>query len=336
MNTDLTHMLQQWQAQPDLEWVLATLVSVKGSSYRKPGAMMLINSLGKYYGMLSGGCLEADIMLKASRTMDDGRSRTLLYDMSDEDDLAFQLGIGCGGRIEILLQAVNAKNHHLQFPQLLKRLQAQQTCYYLQALDDQPSASELMSPTQFDCHRVDEQQWFVQALKPNPHIAIFGGGLDAQPLVSIASQLGWQITLCDPRSAYAREDYFPKANTIHKKPIEALTGLKAIDAAIVMHHNIPLDAQALLMLLQSDTAYIGLLGPSHRTQRVLQAAQLSPQQWHQALAEQQKTFASPIGLNLGGDTPEAIALAIVSEVQAFLSQRDGRSFSQALKQEHNL
>ncbi len=335
MSNRLQHLLQHWQRAPELQWVLATLVSVQGSSYRKTGAMMLINSMGQHFGMLSGGCLEAEIMRQSRRTLDDGQSRVLLFDMSDEDDLAWQLGIGCGGRLEILVQAVLPENQSLALGELRSCLEARETCYYLQSMEQSASESRLLREEELHSQPEikqkiqqlysdpDGRKWFVQAIKPSPHIAIFGGGVDAQPLVSMAGELGWEITLCDPRSAYARSAYFPRANHIFKLPIAELSKqdwLQTIDIAIVMHHNLKLDGLALQILQQSSALYVGLLGPYHRTEKMLSDMSMS-------LDDLSKPLANPVGLNLGGDLPETIALSILSEAQARLAERDARSFS---------
>ncbi len=333
MSTRLTQMLKTWQSQPDLDWVLATLISVEGSSYRKPGAMMLINSIGQYFGLISGGCLESDVIHHARKVMDDHCSRTITYDMTDEDDLSWQLGIGCGGKISILLQSINQANHYLQLPLLLESMESQQAVYYVQHIDNKLSVSDLYNVEEGDnveciSHLSNADvglsaQAFYQLIKPNPHIAIFGGGIDAQPLVNLASELGWKISLADPRSAYARERFFSNADNIAKLPIAELINepwLSKIDIAIVMHHNVKLDAQALKLLKNTNVQYIGLLGPDHRTVRVFDELDFTQQQFD-------KTLANPVGLNLGGDMPETIALSILSEAQAFLAKRDARSFS---------
>ncbi|MFC6672816.1 XdhC family protein [Marinobacterium aestuariivivens] len=121
MANQLTRLLLQWYPQRDaLEWVLGTVYRTEGPSYRKAGAMMLFNSLGQAFGMLSGGCLESDIQRHARRVMQSGQALTLCYDGSDEDDLSFQLGIGCGGTVHILLQPIRADNDYLQ-PDLVHR-----------------------------------------------------------------------------------------------------------------------------------------------------------------------------------------------------------------------
>ena len=336
MSTHTIHLLREWKAKPELDWVLATLVAVEGSSYRRPGAMMLINSLGQFYGMISGGCLESDIVLKSRQTMNDGKSRLFRYDMSDESDLGWRLGIGCGGCIDVLIQAVTEENQFLQLNKLLKRLEEGQSCHYLQAISGNTSKSDILELENFNAQDIKNNQkhpyqinrgdtdWFVNNIEPQIHLAVLGGGIDARPLVNMASALAWKVSLCDPREVYARKKDFPLASDIYKSPLCDLKNqawLQQIDACVIMHHNINLDAQALDLVQASSARYVGMLGPSHRTERVFEAAK---HQYDQLT----KPLFNPIGLNLGGNGPESIALSILSEIQAQLSGANTVSLSQ--------
>jgi xanthine dehydrogenase accessory factor len=339
MANQLNQLLSHWhQHKDDLQWVLATIIATQGSAYRKAGAMMLINSLGQYRGLLSGGCLEADIMRQARRCWDDRCNRTIRYDMREEEDLAWQLGLGCGGMVEILLQPVSADNQYLQLDKLLMSLQQHQHCGYLQYLEQATPQNQLVSLAQMHTFLgdnikvaqmdIDGQRALVQHIRPAPHLAVFGAGLDAIPVVAIARQLGWRVTLLDPRPANAREAYFEGAQIV-RKPFTELAGapwLDTVDGAVVMNHNMTLDAEALALLESVSIRYLGLLGPDHRTQKVLQQAGLS-------FSDLPVPLASPVGLRLGGELPESIALAILSEMHAVLEQKDGRSISLQLESE---
>ena len=327
MSSDITEILSQWNEDKDQDWVLATLIKVEGSSYRKPGAMMLVNGLGQYYGMLSGGCLEADIVLKSGAVMNEGKPRVIRYDMTDETSVAWQLGIGCGGCIDILLQPVTKENQYLALDQLLEKLSLGQECQYLQGISEQSETILIDDGQQhsilseYTIIRNGTNQWFVNVLKPNPHIVIFGGGIDAIPLTKFCNELNWKVTLCDPRSTYARKKYFSTANHIVKDPIPELAKqdwIKEIDAVVIMHHNIKLDAQALELVQTCKTHFVGMLGPAHRTKNVIEKTTFS----NSALVH---PLHNPIGLNLGGDTPSSIALSIVAQIQAVLNQTSARS-----------
>ncbi len=332
MGNHLTSLLDNWYEQRDeLQWVLATIIETDGSSYRKSGAMMMINSMGQYYGLLSGGCLESDIMRQARRCWENGINHTIEYDMREEEDLAWQLGIGCGGLVRILLQPVSASNQYLHLDSLQKQLIDNKKCEYRQRIDDLQPMNQLTTidhDSARKCHiqTVDGQPWLVQQLTPPPHIAIFGGGVDAIPLVAIASSMGWQISLIDNRTSYARSSRFPQVNRIYRDAYQALKQqcwLQQIDAAVLMNHNVDMDAESLKIVQSSSAKYVGILGPIHRTNRVFERAQLQR-------SDIKSTLANPVGLRLGGELPESIALSIVAEINAFLEHADGKSISHVL------
>ncbi|MGO4894374.1 XdhC family protein [Flavobacterium sp. W21_SRS_FM6] len=334
MANQLDKLLGHWLPQRDAQqWVLATIINTEGSSYRKAGAMMMINDLGQYFGMLSGGCLESDIMRQARRCWDNAQNRIVKYDMREEEDLAWQLGIGCGGMVEILLQPVSQANDYLHLHTLYGLLQNNQAGTYVQRIDQAKPYNQLSEALTQDAlknsgiQQIDNERYFSQTIRSAYFLAIFGAGVDARPVVAMAAALGWQVLLLDPRSGYAREGYFNDAQHIIRQPFEELSQarwLQQIDAALVLTHNIKLDAQALSLLQHSAASYVGLLGPLHRTERVLAHARLSKQHLHYPLA-------NPVGLRLGGELPESIALSMLSEVHAFLEKTDAQSISRIVK-----
>lgn len=333
MSNHLKHILAHWfPLKDEYKWVLATIFDTEGSSYRKKGAHMLINDLGRYYGLLSGGCLESDIMNQARRCWDNNENRIVTYDMREEEDLAWQLGIGCGGMVKILLQPVDKKNQYLYLHHLYQAVCDGQFAEYRQRIEEGPPKNLFAVASQ----KVRKQPEFVlndggneliQTIAPPFHIAVFGGGSDAQPVVNIAGQLGWTITLLDSRSAYARNDYFPCANSIIKTPLSELNStevvpkwINTIDAAVVMGHSITMDAEALKLVATSSAKYLGVLGPIHRTDRLFEKAELEKQHYPIPIA-------NPVGLRLGGELPESIALSIISEIHCYLENSDGLSIS---------
>jgi xanthine/CO dehydrogenase XdhC/CoxF family maturation factor len=319
----LNQLLKQWQSSRNTQkWVLATIIETDGSSYRKPGAMMMINDLGQYYGLLSGGCLESDIMLQARRCWDSGRNRIVEYDMREEEDLAWKLGIGCGGMVRILLQPVDEHNQYLQLGELYSLLENNKSAEYGQVVHEK-APQNILREASVDAVLEHEAGVFKQLLKPAPHLAVFGGGVDARPVVAIAAQLGWQVTLVDPRTSYARSGHFDSGVNVVREAIESLEHskwLQHIDMAIIMTHNIKLDAASLALVQHSSAKYVGMLGPVHRTDRVLDLIPVSRENLV-------KPLANPIGLRLGGELPESIALSMLSEAHAFIEQQDGQSIS---------
>jgi xanthine dehydrogenase accessory factor len=328
MANHIVSVLSQWHPQKDeLDWVLATVVATQGSSYRKPGAMMLINSLGQYYGLVSGGCLESDIMRQARKCWMDGQQRQIVYDMQDEDDFAWKLGIGCGGRVDILLQPINEENDYLYLDELLSRLDRAETVFYAHRLDTHQADNKCLSqaPDEFRANQIynNGQQQFIAKHTPLIRLAVFGGGVDAQPLVKLADVLGWHITLFDERLGYAKASYFPEnCQIIRERYCDLQPGeaLQNCHAAVIMNHNVNMDAEALNVTRQADLSYIGILGPGHRTERVLQTAGLTPEDFYGHVA-------NPVGLALGGELPESIALAVIAEVHAHLHNTEPRSLS---------
>ena len=335
MANRISQLLCHWSKNRDKHsWVLATIIETDGSSYRKAGAMMLINDMGQYFGLLSGGCLESDIMRQARRCWENQQNRVIEYDMREEEDLAWQLGIGCGGMVRILLQPVSANNYYLNLDVLNSCLEQRQKVEYHQQIDEGMPINKVLplgikSKNSTTCKQVNGcADVFVQSLSPSPYLAVFGAGVDAQPVVSIAAELGWQVLLIDPRVGYAKAEFFTKASQIVRQPFDALysaTWLSQIDAALVLTHNIKLDAAALKLVQRSSAKYVGLLGPVHRTDRVLDIAKLTR-------GELSKPLANPVGLQLGAELPESIALSMLAEVHAALENADGLSISGVLNQ----
>lgn len=351
MANHLSHLLTHWYDNRDRdEWVLGTVYDTRGPCYRKSGAMMLFSSAGQQLGMLSGGCLESDIAINARKVMQNGGSLTLCYDGSDEDDLSFQLGIGCGGTVYIMLQPVNAQNKYLHLDTVHLALCQRQSGRYFQRIPSpalrpgiesdkkehgEQAHFEIAAPGQ--THR-DEQQhrsqlvqdsdqtWLATPIIPEPHLLIVGGGLDAQPLVAMAHQLGWQISLWDPRPANARREYFLHADKLLSFDARELSDYATnskVTAAILMAHNVLIDAAALKALQHNALSYMAMLGPRHRRDQVLAQAQVDIEQLSYPLA-------GPAGLDIGAQLPEGIALSILAECHASLKQRQASSRSDIL------
>ena len=319
MNNQLETLLQQWYKQrDDYQWLLATIVKTEGSSYRPSGAMMLFNDTGQQFGLVSGGCLESDLLKHARQCWQTGKAKRVQYDMREDGDLAWQLGIGCGGMVDLLLQPINPNNQYLCLPQVLESLKNDQSCSFSQPLNNETPTAVVNQEVAAD--------WITHGLKPAPTVLVLGGGVDAQPVVELGARLGWKMWVNDPRARYARQVDFPTANKGSATDPAVLADhhvLDSVTAVIVMHHNVELDAKALSQLLRPELnhiGYIGLLGPRHRTDRVLVAAKLEYEEFNGRLA-------NPIGLDLGGDLPESLALAMLSEIHAWLNNKSGQSIS---------
>ena len=353
MAIDVLSMLASWLPRREQsDWVLGTVVETRGPCYRKAGAMMLFSEQGEQLGLLSGGCLEADIHRQALRVLQKDRPVVLTYDGSDEDDIAYQLGIGCGGCIHILLQPVRASNQYLGLVYLYELLAAGQSARLLQPLPepegvmsggaaqlhlDVPrgtsaeefapgdsavvfTADNIASAQLESSHFPDENcivaigavRWSSTLIVPPPRLLVFGGGVDAIPLVSMAAQMGWLVDVADSRPVNARPNDFRAARRLFRElPAEicSIDDMQGVDAVVVMQHNLAMDAAAIEATAVLSPSYIALLGPAARKQRVLDLCEHLPEQ----------EIRGPAGLDLGGEGPESIALSILAECQACLA-----------------
>lgn len=339
MANQLSQLLKQWrERRDDTEWVLGAVYKTEGHCYRKAGAMMLMNGLGQQFGLLSGGCLESDILNHARRVMDSGRAVTLRYDGSDEDDLSFRLGIGCGGTVHILLQPLDAEHEYLHLDAVQEALADRRSGLYHQCIPDGsgvtqsgfvPGDGAAGSLVHGGPARLEEREgalWLVTPVVPDPHLLIVGGGLDARPVAAIASELGWEVTVCDPRPANARREFFLTADTLLRcqgAELADYAGRRGVNAAIIMSHNLAIDADALSALRSFPLDYLALLGPEKRRAQVVDEAGLIESRLPVALA-------GPAGLDIGAELPESIALSILAECHASLKGRNAGSLSGVL------
>jgi xanthine dehydrogenase accessory factor len=329
--------------------VLATVVHTLGSTYRKAGAQMLIAADGSAAGLLSGGCLEADLMERAHRVLESGQPLIVDYDTrSADDDVLWGIGLGCEGAMSILLTRLDRESGYQPFAY-------QQQCrdrdvagafalvtssensafplgraYWPGGSAEAPaSVGNLLVPAPDRAARraraVMEQNatFLVIPVELPPRLLVLGAGPDAMPLVEIAGLMNWHVTVLDHRPAYAVAERFPRARRVSLNAAAALSNELAAgryDAAVVMSHHLPSDAAYLAALASSAIPYVGLLGPAPRRARLMHD-----------IGEKSQGLAGrlygPIGLDIGARTPETIALATVSEIQAVLAGRAGGSFS---------
>lgn len=328
MSHHIEDLLAQWSRFPNDKWVLAVITKIQGSSYRKTGAMMLFHWLGKSIGLVSGGCLEGDLLRHAQRAIQQDQAINITYDASDESDASYQLG--CGGIVDLLLIPVTAENNYLHLQRLKEQLTSTNCEYHLPLVESGTQASSIVANVLPISNTADYD--FSKSTYSNPsqsaaltmlqipcrtrfHLAIFGGGLDAQPLAMMAIQLGWKVTVFDERSSYAHQHHFPNVHII-KHPIAQLDNEKLlnIDAVVVMQHNLTLDALALKLISQSNQAYIALLGPHHRRDQVFSKANIT-------LDDFKGFFSAPAGFDIGGELPESIALSILAECHAVFHKK---------------
>ncbi|EMP4393828.1 XdhC family protein [Vibrio fluvialis] len=334
MSNHLMYLLTQWLGlKGQANWVLGTVYKTQGPAYRKSGAMMLFSDAGHQLGMLSGGCLESDIHLHARKVMLSCQPVTLTYDGSDEDDLAFQLGIGCGGTVHILLQPLTAENDYLGLPQVLDTLRRHQKGHYFQKISNKEISARFMPEPMNEQHNVraqlmeqDDGLWLCTPIEAPLHLLIVGGGIDARPVAHLSHQLGWQVSLWDPRPANGRMEYFPNLENKLSGDASELTHYcqqHSVEAVILMSHNVTFNAVALAAVAGLPMKYIALLGPVNRRERVIEQSGIE-------LNQLSVPLSGPAGLNIGADLPETIALAMLAECQAAVTCTNAQSLSGVL------
>ena len=321
--------------------VLATIVATAGSTYRKPGARMLIMADGSHLGLLSGGCLESDLAEHAREVMESGVARAVEYDMRGPDDVLFGIGTGCEGAMRVLLEpaggstraaaAIAAAHRALagNRPAALLSVHdsnelALGTYHVTEALPPRLAAAAAQAIANAASRNVDwhasagGERAFVQFLAPPPHLLVCGAGPDAEPVVAAARGLHWRVTVVDHRPAFAVPTRFPGATVLlgEARALSTHVMLDSCHAAVIMSHHLQSDQHYLRELAEAGAPpYVGLLGPSARRARLIQDLG--------AAAERLKSrLHGPVGIDIGAATPEGIALSIISEIHAYLAGRE--------------
>jgi xanthine/CO dehydrogenase XdhC/CoxF family maturation factor len=339
---DRRRIVRQWKHGSAK--VLVTLVRVDGSSYRRPGAHLLIGDGAEYAGTISGGCLEAEVVRKAAWMVRDG-AIVERYSTLFDDTAEIPFGLGCGGVVDLLLEPADTP----ECQALLAAMEASlggDECFVATWLpvDGKPLRRALLGAngevafrsaglTAGDLEaaaRLREAPFFgnpeiyCERLAAPQRLFVLGAGDDAKPVVSMAAALGWRVTVADGRAQLARRERFPEAERVVTETSVAELAVHAKDAVVVMSHSYEQDRALLTGLLGASEVpgYIGLLGAKHRSSLLVSeaAAMLGC-----SVAECCERVWAPIGLDLGGDGAEAIALAVVAEVQAWVQGKLGGS-----------
>ncbi|WP_448563541.1 XdhC family protein [Thalassotalea ganghwensis] len=305
-------------------YVLATISATEGSTYYKTGAMMLITQAGDCIGLLSGGCLEADICHHAQALFDSSKSKLLRYDLMSDEALLWGLGLGCDGAIEIILTSINPANSFLGFDKMLDSVINREGGFYCQLIADDAIAQAEFCLTETDVDNFIAQladddnstQTLIVPITPPLSIVVCGAGPDAEPLVNMLSLQGWQVSLWDHRPTYLAQTCFDTCQQRRKVRAEAIRSddFAQHDGVVIMTHNLAFDQDILTMAWHSSLSYIGLLGPKGRRNKLIAPLNLTE-------GDIQGRIYGPVGLALGGRGPQAIALSITAEIQQHFSQR---------------
>ncbi len=338
---------------------LATVVKVRGSTYRRPGARMLLRPDGTMVGSISGGCLEGDILEKARPVLAGGTPRLATYDMTSDDDIVWGLGLGCNGVVYVLIEPLPAggpadpmafldeclSHERVGVMATVFRVEGHLGAHvgdrWMVRGDGQLWGSTLQDPALSEALRPDvdearqtgrsrvrtytlpdgEAEVFIEVVQPPVPLVVFGAGHDAIPVVRFAKALGWRVTVVDSRPAYATRDRFPEADEVvlaHPEDVPGSVRLDERTFAVVMTHNYLQDLKLLEVLLPSPVRYLGVLGPRSRTDKLLGDLRAKGRAPSEA---QLGRLYSPVGVDIGAETPEEIALSILAEIQAVLAGR---------------
>jgi xanthine dehydrogenase accessory factor len=347
---------------------LATIVSVEGSAYRRPGARMLITKSGQMVGAISGGCLERDVAERAMQIMKTRAARIIEYDTRGQEDIVWGLGLGCSGVVRVLLESLHEGSpgaRALQFIADCLAARADGVCATViagvaaqqasagsaveigerllldeklnacgQSLKDEKLAARIREDgleilagrravtRSFEVGGERVEIFFDVINSPRP-LVIFGAEHDALPLVRQAKTVGWHVTVVDARARRATIERFKEADEIvlcRADEAVAQVSLSENTAVVVMTHNYLDDVGLLRALLTSPACYLGILGPKQRTLSLLEEIKMD------VFGITESTLArlhSPIGLDIGAETPGEIALAIVAEINAVCATRGG-------------
>ncbi len=334
--------------------VLATVVRITGSSYGGVGTRMLIPQNSPPVGIVSGGCLESDLAEHAKQVLESRQPRVVTYDTRADDDAAWGLGLGCNGLIDVLLEPLTSKES-VTIGKLLMRGLDSSTPSVLATVLESSGDTKTGAHALFAGEEVHDFKWNNRALLekakadrdaaftgsrrglareyddvaigfevivPSVELLICGSGPDVVPLVQIASQLDWKLTVADHRAVDKEHaERFPQARVIeceNPRKLHDATTISPYTAAVVMSHNYARDLDYVRSLLGSHAAYIGVLGPRARTERMFADIASAGESISRG-----ERIHSPVGLDLGGDGPERIALSIVAEVAAVIAKRSG-------------
>lgn len=346
---------------------LATVVQVDGSSYRRPGARMLVTDDGMMTGAISGGCLEGDALHKALFAMATGENKLISYDSTGEDDIQFGLHLGCNGVVHILFEPIKKEDpqNPIELLRLIsnsgegavlvtlfskKKIQPGTGLLYLknnlhsrlpehlQSLLTEPVQNAYAEKQSTFLDAEIEQTTctaFIEYIDRPVSLVIAGAGNDIQPLVEIAAMLGWLVTVVDGRYNYSLTERFPKAAKVFSCKFSDILSKIETDRQTVfllMSHNYNYDLGFLTQILAHDFAYIGLLGPAHKRDRMLSDLQ---DQGVRLNVEKLAKIHGPTGLDIGAENSTEIALSIIAEVKAFLSGRSGSPMKLKKEAIHN-
>ena len=347
-------------AAENLSAALATVVRVEGSAYRRPGARMLVTEDGRTTGVVSGGCLEGDVRERAARVMRTGQPTLVTYDTTTDDDVVWGLGLGCNGVVDVLIEPTSDRAEHLvRFLDACSK--SQDRAAFATVIRSDAAADVSLSTRVFlypdgvaktdagapDCDITrkiladlyaavrtgvssltrygsdDDIEVFIEAVEPIVPLVVFGAGADAVPVVKIARQLGWRVTVVDTHARERSLERFADADAVilcRPEDLRVRVTLPESTAAVVMTHNYFHDREVLNALLNRPLRYLGCLGPKRRTERLVSELSDSTETLETPWLGR---IHAPVGIDVGAETSPEIALSIAAEILAVLRGRAG-------------
>jgi len=324
---------------------LATVVRVRGSAYRHEGAKLAVAEDGRTAGNVSGGCLEQDVREVALQVIRKGDPELRNYCSSADEIAAWDLGVGCEGQVDVFVEPADARPRERA---LLDGRRPFVVCTLLDGKrergngtrlvvtgdgaerdlgsadlnrDATARARELLETGESGIHEIAGRTVFFDVLVPPPQLVVLGAGDDARPLVRFAAEVGFRVVVVDRRPGYLTADRFPAAAALVQSAGDELGDALPLDAecyAVVMNHNFADDQAYVRALLKAPVAYVGMLGPRQRTERILR--NLSAE----GPTDEGRVYG-PVGLDIGTDGAEQVALAVIAEILAVRSGRRARS-----------
>jgi len=323
---------------------LATVVRVRGSAYRHEGAKLVVAEDGGTAGNVSGGCLEQDVREVALQVIRTGDPQLRSYCSSADEIAACDLGVGCEGQVDVFVEpagprarerALLERREPFAVATIVGMRDARCGMRRVVAVDRAEGdlgsedlnagvaskARELLETGESGIHEISGRSIFFDVLVPPPQLVILGAGDDARPLVRFAADIGFRVVVVDRRPGYLTADRFPAAAALIQSAGDELDAVLPLDAecyAVVMNHNFADDQAYVRALLKTPVAYVGMLGPRQRTERILRnLAAEGPM-------DETRVYG-PVGLDIGTDGAEQVALAVIAEILAVRSGRRARS-----------
>jgi xanthine dehydrogenase accessory factor len=344
---------------------IATVVRVVGSAYRREGTKMLIDADGGQVCMISGGCLEQEVGEVAKQVMESGQGVVKFFDLDEE--VVWGLGLGCGGAVDVYIEPLDVGT---EFQQWLETVQAQKAGVLATILNVKEGSSfhkasrlfiaedgsmsgnlgheslnaqvlelakekmsQLYPRSETKTFKANDEaiEVFIDVNMPPPELAIFGAGHDAIPVASYATKLGFRVTVIDARHAFVTSERFPNASLVRTHPsgFAEKVSLSPRTYVVLMNHHLERDKESLAFALTKNVPYIGVLGPRSRYERMLNALK---EENRMPSVKELSIVRNPIGVDIGADTPDEIAVSVMSELIAlrgnykagFLNERAGR------------